>query len=83
MKSETCETRLSDHHKMVYSFLRKTFAKGKPKTIYYRCFKNFEQNKFNEELKKRISTDLSLKHVLKSFNPFWIDSLLINTKNTV
>ena len=28
MKSDTCEAGLSDHHKMVYSFLRKTFAKG-------------------------------------------------------
>ena len=27
MKSETCETGLSDHHKMVRSFLGKTFAK--------------------------------------------------------
>ena len=38
MKSDTCKTGLSDHHKMVYSFLRKIFTKGKPKTIYYRCF---------------------------------------------
>ena len=52
MKSDTCETGLSDHHKMVYSFLRKNFAKGKPKTIYCRCFKNFDQNKFNDVLKK-------------------------------
>ena len=29
MKSDTCETGLSDHHKMVCLFLRKTFAKGK------------------------------------------------------
>ena len=29
MKSDTCETGLSDHHKMVYLFWRKTFAKGK------------------------------------------------------
>ena len=28
MKSDTSEAGLSDHHKMVYSFLRKTFAKG-------------------------------------------------------
>ena len=42
MKSGTYETGLSDHDKMVYSFLRKTFAKGKPKIIYYRCFKNFD-----------------------------------------
>ena len=67
MKSDTCETGLSDHHKMVHSFLRKTFAKGKPKTIYYRCFKNFEQNKFNEELKKRISIDLSFEAFLEIF----------------
>ena len=53
MKSDNCETGLSNHLKMVYSFLTKTFVKGKPKTIYYRCFKNFEQNKFNEELKKK------------------------------
>ena len=67
MKCNTCEIGLSDHHKMVYSFLRKTFAKGKPKTIYYRCFKNFEQNKFNEELKKRISIDLSFEAFLEIF----------------
>ena len=66
MKSDTCETGLSDHHEIVYSFLRKTFAKGKPKTIYYRCF-NFEQNKFNEELKKRISIDLSFEAFLEIF----------------
>ena len=45
MTPDNCETGLSDHHKMVYSFLRKIFAKGKPKTIYCRCFKNFEQNR--------------------------------------
>ena len=67
MKSDTCETRLSDHHKMVYLFSRKTFAKGKPKTIYYRCFKNFAQNKFNDELKKRISIDLSSETFLEIF----------------
>ena len=27
MKSDTCETGLSDHYKMVYSFLMETFAK--------------------------------------------------------
>ena len=52
---------------MVYSFLRKTFAKGKPQTIYCRCLKNFDQNKFNEELKKRISIDLSFEAFPKTF----------------
>ena len=67
MKSDICETGLLDHHKMVHSFLRKIFAKVKPKTIYDRCFKNFEQNKFNEELKKRISIDLSFEAFLEIF----------------
>ena len=34
MKSDTGETGLLDHRKMVHSFLRKTFDKGKPKTVY-------------------------------------------------
>ena len=67
MKYDTCETGLSNHHKIVHSFLRKTFAKGKPKTIYYQCYKNFEQNKFNKELKKRISIDLSFVAFLEIF----------------
>ena len=41
MKFDTYKTGLSDHHKVVYSFLRKMF------------FQNFEQKKFNEELKKK------------------------------
>ena len=67
MKYDTCETGLSDHHKMVHSSLRKTFAKGKPKTIYCQCYKNFKQNKFNKELKKRISIDLSFEALLEIF----------------
>ena len=67
MKSDTCETGLSDHHKMLYSFLRKTFTKGKPKTIYYRCFINYDQKKFNDKLKKRISIDLSFEEFLEIF----------------
>ena len=66
-KSDTFETGLSDHHKMVYSLSRKTFAKGKPKITYYRCFKNFHRNKFNDELKKRISIDLSFEAFLEIF----------------
>ena len=40
---------------------------GKPKTLYYRCFKNFDQNKFNEELEKRISIDLCFEGFLEIF----------------
>ena len=32
--------------------LRSTFAKGKPKKIFYRCYRNFDYKKFEEELQK-------------------------------
>lgn len=31
--------------------LRYTFAKGKPKKIFYGCFKRFDYEKFEEKLK--------------------------------
>ena len=85
MKSDTCETGVSDHHKMVSSFFRKTFAKGKPKAIYCRCFKNFEHNKFNEELKKRISIELSFEAFLVIFQSTLdrFAPIVINKKCTV
>ena len=33
MESDVYETGISDHHKMILSILRKTFAKGEPKTF--------------------------------------------------
>ena len=55
MKSYVYEIGISDHHKMIISVLRKTFAKCKPKTVFYYCYKNFDQDSFNEKLKSRIS----------------------------
>ena len=52
MKTLTFETGLSDHHKLIGTMLRSTFAKGKPKKIFYRCYRNFDNKKFEEELKK-------------------------------
>ena len=34
--------------------LRSTFAKGKPKKIFYRCYRNFDNKKFEEELQKQL-----------------------------
>ena len=36
--------------------LRSTFAKGKPKKMFYRCNRNFDNKKFEEELQKRLSS---------------------------
>ena len=39
MKMDVCETGISDQHKIILSVLRKTFAKGKPETVLYCCYK--------------------------------------------
>ena len=48
----TCviETALSDHHKLIGSFLKSKFIKLPPKNIQYRDYKNFNENVFLEEL---------------------------------
>ena len=57
-------------------------AKGKPKTVFYRCCKKYDQNSFNEALQNKISQpDLSFdrssrlevfckKSVLRNFAKF-------------
>ena len=71
MGSDVYETGISDHHnKMVMSILKKTFAKDKPKTVFYRCYKSFDQDSFNETLKNRISLlNLSFENFLRYFSP--------------
>ena len=50
MKSDTCETRLSDHHKMAYLFLRKTLF------LHLRILKGTKTNYFNN-LNPKVITD--------------------------
>ena len=45
----------SDVYETGISILRKTFAKGKPKAVFYSRYKTFNQDTFNETLKSRIS----------------------------
>ena len=40
MKSSTNETGISDHKKLICIFLKSICNKGKPKFVYYRCFRN-------------------------------------------
>ena len=50
LKSSANETGLSDHHKLMYIFLKSTYAKGKAKVVYYRCFKKFNKELFKKNL---------------------------------
>ena len=54
--------------------LRSTFAKGKPKKMFYRCFKSFYNKRFEEDLKKQLismsdfeSIQFAFKVVLNQF----------------
>ena len=54
MKSIALETGMLDHHKMTMTIFCSTFAKGKPKTFYYRCYKKFNSEQFQMELKEKL-----------------------------
>ena len=56
MNALTSKTGVSDHHKIVRTMPRSTFTKGKPIKIFYGCYKNFDNEKFEEELKKHLSS---------------------------
>lgn len=52
IKTLTFETAFSQHHKFIGTMLGSTFTKGKPNIILFPCYKNFDNGKFEEELKK-------------------------------
>ena len=65
MKYSTNETGISDHHKLIHTFLKSTYAKGKPKFVHYRCFKNFNKELFKKHLSE------NLKNIGNSFEVFY------------
>ena len=76
MKTLTFETGVSDHHKLIDTMLRSTFAKAKPKKMFYRCYKNFDNKKFQEELQKQLSQCLILNHFNLHLKSFQVNLLL-------
>jgi len=68
----TLETGLSDHHSLVYSMLKMTYQKLPSQKIFYRRWKNFNVNLFNNELSdimQNVNTDFS------TFNKIFISLL--------
>ena len=49
--SNTTEIRLSDSHKLISSFMKSCISRLKPKTIFYRNYKNFDEEKFVKDVK--------------------------------
>ena len=67
MNTLTFDTGVSDHHKLIGTRLRSTFAKGKPTKIFYHRYKNFRNEKFEEELKKFLSSVLDFESFQLAF----------------
>ena len=88
---------ISDHHKLIGTMLRYVFAKGKFNNMFYRCYKNFENGKFEEEIKNPLvpmsgfeSFHLAFKFNLNQFqyvksvqirSYFWSVFSCIRTRN--
>ena len=49
--TNTTETGLSDCHKLISSFMKSYITRLKPKTIFYRNYKNFDEEKFVKDVK--------------------------------
>ena len=49
MKTNSFETGLSDHHYMIYTFLKTKFQKFEPKKSIYRNFKELDSDQFKLE----------------------------------
>ena len=50
ISSSTFETGFSDFHHVVYTILKTTYDRLPPKVISYRCYRNFSEPQFREEL---------------------------------
>ena len=49
------ETGISDHHLFIYTLLKPTYTKMEPKVLSKRCFKNFSEQSFLQDLKQGLS----------------------------
>ena len=50
-KTKVTETGLSNFHKLINTFLRSHFSRLKPKAIYYRNYKKFNEQNVLEDVK--------------------------------
>ena len=48
--AQSYETRISDHHHMIYTLLRSCFQNKEQKVLNYRDFRNFPTEDFNQNL---------------------------------
>ena len=51
-KCDAVETGISDHHLMIFGFLKSKSIKLPPKEITYRCYKNFSLENFSQKIQE-------------------------------
>ena len=49
-KTRITETGISDYHKLVSTFFNSHYSRRKPKVSYYRNYKNFDEQRFLNDL---------------------------------
>ena len=53
------ETGLSDFHRMTVTVMKATFKKFEPRIIHYRDYKNFQNNRYRDDLTPKLSNAVS------------------------
>ena len=76
ISSQTFKTGISDFHPLVYTILKTTSAKLPPKKIKYRCYRNFSESNFHNDLTERFRT-----HPSNDYNDFERSSILTLDKH--
>ena len=66
--SNTFETGISDHHKLVSTILKSGSFKGTPKMKIHRSYKKFELENFNRILKDKLENLKNKKKILRHHN---------------
>ena len=68
-------TGISDFHVMILTVLKTTIVKAKPKQIFYRDYKNYDDRIFKDDLKRNLSADAENKRNFQQFQTTFLDVL--------
>ena len=81
------ETGISDHHLLIYTILKSTYTKMERKVLSKRCFKNFSEQSFLQNLKQGLSNtgnfsdfNNEFKNTLNNHAPIKSSKVRGNTK---
>ena len=62
------ETGISDHHHLIFSIMKTTFASEEPKKFLYRDYKTFAHGSFkNDSMSKTIEENVDYSNLKKEF----------------